>query len=106
MDNAHLGTPDKTHSKPKRAPCFPSTQLLQNSSNREERSKSRSCHSALGLCKQVFLRGSGASFQFFPEILETVAICAFSLGIYRAGHCRDLLLVVVLGGGLYFLAGI
>lgn len=31
MDNAHLGTPGKTHSKPKPAPCFPSTQLLQNS---------------------------------------------------------------------------
>lgn len=27
MDNAHLGTPGKTHSKPKPAPCFPSSQL-------------------------------------------------------------------------------
>lgn len=106
MDNAHLGTPGKTHSKPKPAPCFPSTQLLQNSSNREERYKSRRCDSAPGLCKQVFLRGSGASFQFFPKILKTVAICAFSLGIYRAGRCPDLLLVVALGGRFYFLAGI
>lgn len=44
--------------------------------------------------------------SFFPKILEIVAICAFSPGIYRARQCLDLLLVVFLERRFSLLAGI
>lgn len=66
----------------------------------------RSCDSARGLCKHIFWRGSGISFQFFPKIMEVAPSCTFSLGIYRARRCLDLLLVVFLEGRFYLLAGI